>query len=248
MSKSLVVILHYNTTHYTDALYEMLKPYESNVYDLMVFDNGSDPGKESKYNTYKMEENCYYGGGLDVSIQFFLENTQYDSFTLLNSDLIVHGYNFIQRLRDTLFSDDKLMIASPCVIQPSLAQCYWKQMHCWNAREVRIVPFVDYQCALMKREFADHVKAFGSRYGWVQDLMTGIICRRQGWKIGVCDWIPIVHIGNGTVKETPQLSNYNVLAQQEMDEYFHTKQLVAEAEALKSESIRYCYGHVGPIL
>lgn len=28
MEKTLAVILHYNTTKYTDSLYEMLKPYE----------------------------------------------------------------------------------------------------------------------------------------------------------------------------------------------------------------------------
>ena len=39
--KSLVAILHFNTTKYTDALYEMLKPFEENVYDLIVIDNGS---------------------------------------------------------------------------------------------------------------------------------------------------------------------------------------------------------------
>ena len=48
--KTLAIILHYNTIGYTDALYEMLKPYERDEYELMVLDNGSQEGKASKYN------------------------------------------------------------------------------------------------------------------------------------------------------------------------------------------------------
>jgi len=241
MNKTLVAILHYNTIHYTDNLYEMLKPYEHDDYDLIVIDNGSDVGKSSKYTTYRVEENVCYGGGLDMSIQLFLENTDYDSFVLLNSDLIIHGYNFIKTLKEQLFKRDDLMIVSPCVIQPEKNQCFWKQMHCWNSTELRTVPFVDYQCALMKREFAQKVGGFGSKYGWVQDLMTGIICEDNNWKIGVCDWLPIVHIGNGTIKDNPNMSNYNILAQQEMDKHFMEAGLTDRVNQLKSKSMGYKY-------
>lgn len=241
MSKSLVTILHYNTVHYTDNLYEMLKPYERSDYDLVVIDNGSDEGKTSKYTTYRSEENVFYGGGLDMALQLFIDSKEYDSFVLLNSDIIVHGYNFVKTLREQLFKHDDVMIVSPCVIQPEKNQCFWKQMHNWNSTELRYVPFVDYQCAFMKREFAEKVGGFSSQYGWVQDLMTGIICEDNKWKIAVCDWIPIVHIGNGTVKETPKLSNYNIMAQQEMDKYFYDRQLVERANQLKAKSINYIW-------
>ena len=241
MSKSLVAILHYNTTQYTDALYEMLKPYEREDYDLVVIDNGSVEGKTSKYTTYRSEENVFYGGGLDMAMQLFIEKKEYDSMVLLNSDLIIHGYNFIKTMRELLFDRNDVMLVSPCVIQPTPQQCFWKQMHCWNANKLRIVPFVDFQCALMKRELVEKIGAFGSRYGWVQDLMTGIICEDNNWKIVVCDWLPIVHIGNGTVKDNPNLSNYNILAQQEMDQYFIDKNLTNRVNQLKMKSIGYKY-------
>jgi len=241
MSKSLVAILHHNTTQYTDALYEMLKPYEREDYDLVVIDNGSVEGKTSKYTTYRSEENVFYGGGLDMAMQLFIEKKEYDSMVLLNSDLIIHGYNFIKTMRELLFDRNDVMLVSPCVIQPTPQQCFWKQMHCWNANKLRIVPFVDFQCALMKRELVEKIGAFGSRYGWVQDLMTGIICEDNNWKIVVCDWLPIVHIGNGTVKDNPNLSNYNILAQQEMDQYFIDKNLTNRVNQLKMKSIGYKY-------
>ena len=67
------------------------------------------------------------------------------------------------------------------------------------------------------------MKAFGSKFGWVQDHMSGIVCKDKGWKIGVCDWIPVIHLGNGTVKDNqddPIISQYNQLADREMYEYF----------------------------
>jgi hypothetical protein len=228
MKKSLVTILHYNTVKYTDTLYEILKPFEREDYDLVVIDNGSDPEKISKYTSLKLDENVYYGGGLDVCINFFLENEQYDSLMIMNSDLIVHGQNFIKSLRESLFSDDKLMLVSGCVIQPEKGQCHWKMVHNWGHNKLRYVPWIDYQCPLMKREFANEIKGFGSKFGWVQDVMTGIVCKDKGWKIGVCDWVPIIHFGNGTVKDNldnPIISQYNVLAEQEMIQYFRDRNL-----------------------
>ncbi len=36
MNKSLVAILHFNSTKYTDTLYEMLKPYEGSDYEALA--------------------------------------------------------------------------------------------------------------------------------------------------------------------------------------------------------------------
>ncbi len=241
MNKSLIIILHYNTAFYTDNLYESLKPYERNDYEIFVLDNGSDEGKSSKYTTWKSEKWGGYGTGLDLALQLFIENKEYDSFVLLNSDLVLHGYNFIKTLRQQLFSRKDLMIVSPCVIQPEKAQSYWKQMHCFNSTTLREVPFVDYQCAFMKRKFAEKVKSFESTYGWIQDMMTGLICEDNKWKIAVCDWAPVIHIGNATVKANAHLSNYNILAQQEMEQYFISKGLMDRVNQLKLKSINYKY-------
>lgn len=228
MTNSLVAILHYNTVKYTDILYSLLKPYEGQDYDLVVIDNGSDLNKMSKYTTFRLDKNVYFGGGLDVTMNYFLENNRYDSMMLLNSDLILHGHNFVKALRKELFSDENLVIASGCVLQPEFTQCHWKMVHNWGHKEIRHVPWVDYQCALLKRKFVEEVKAFGSQFGWVQDIMSGIICQEKGWKIGVCDWVPVIHFGNGTVKDNlsdPVISKYNQLAEQEMVQYFQQKGL-----------------------
>lgn len=242
--KTLAAILHYNSTQYTDSLYEMLKPYEEDVYDLVVIDNGSEPDKTSKYTTFRLDENVYYGGGLDVTMNYFLENEQYDSMILLNSDLILHGPNFIKSLREELFADEDLVLVSGCVLQPEVNQCHWKMVHNWGSKVVRHVPWVDYQCCLLKRNFVEEVKGFGSRFGWVQDIMTGIVCEDKGWKIGVCDWLPVIHFGNGSVKQNthnPIVAQYNQLAEQEMFQYFKEKGLWDRfiQQRQKGESYKY---------
>jgi GT2 family glycosyltransferase len=245
MSKSLVAILHYNSTQYTDVLFELLKPYENDEYDLIVIDNGSDEGKTSKYSTFRLEENVYYGGGLDVTMDYFINNKQYDSMLLLNSDMIIHGQNFVKSLRKELFNKIPgidLMAVSGCVLQPEKNQCHWKTIHNWGHKNIRYVPWVDYQCVLLKRELVEAIGSFGSKFGWVQDVMTGIICEDNNWKIGVCDWLPTIHFSNGSVKDNsdnPIISNYNKYAEEEMINYFQAKNLWDRFLKLREKAEKY---------
>ena len=85
--KTLVTILHYNTPELTDNLYETLKPYEKDIYDLAIIDNGSHTNKKSKYTSYELEQNYFYGGGVSTILEMFLESPQYDSVMILNSDI-----------------------------------------------------------------------------------------------------------------------------------------------------------------
>jgi GT2 family glycosyltransferase len=243
-TKSLIVILHYNTTQYTDTIYELLKPYEREDYDLLVFDNASDEGKSSKYTTHRLEENCYFGGGYDVVMQYMLDHPEYDSMMMMSSDIICHGHSFIKTLRKELFTQPDLMVVSPCITQPELSQCYWEPVHCWGAKETRIVPWVDFQCPLLKRELVEEIKSFGLMFGWGNDVMTGIVCEQKGWKIGVCDFLTAIHLGNATVKahsDRPILSQYNQLAEQEMIEYFKNKGLLNDLIRMRELAKNYKY-------
>lgn len=242
--KTAVFIINYNTPEYTNNLYESLKPYERNDYELFVMDNNSDPGKESHYVNFKSSVNEGYGSALDLTMKLFLEEYDeniYDSLCIMNSDLILHGCNFFKELRKALFSRWDLMIVSPCIIQPEKNQNFFKQMWCWNSKEIRFVKLVDYNCPLIKREFIKKIGSFGSKKGWLQDFLTSIKCSEWGYKLGILDWVPVIHIGNGTVKQNKHLSNYNILAQREADEYFLKNGLVEQVNQLKLESMNYSY-------
>ena len=52
-TKTCAIILNCNLPDYTDMLYDSLKPYEREDYELFVLDNGSTPEGTSKYTTFK---------------------------------------------------------------------------------------------------------------------------------------------------------------------------------------------------
>ena len=176
--KILAVILHHNTFEYTNQLYEMLEPEQlSGNYDLVVIDNGSDIGKESKYNTYKLDENVFFGGGLNAAMNFVLDSDEYDSLLFLNNDLIV-GKNFINVLRlETLLG--RWDILSPCIIQPEKIQNHWKQMLCWGASVVRNVRWIDLQCPLISKKLIKYLNSIKTDENIIDPLFI------RGWGIDV---------------------------------------------------------------
>jgi hypothetical protein len=240
--KTLVVILQYNTHELTDSLYNTLKPYEEDIYDLVVIDNGSDKDKISQYATYALEENGYYGGGLNAALGLIINSDQYDSIMVLNNDILCHGKDYVKVLRQEMF-DNNFMIVSPCVLEPHTGnQTLWKPMRPWHTGVTRLAPFVDYQAPLLRKEFVEEVYPFNDqlKYGWGQDHLSGIVCQNKNWKIGVCDKVPIIHLISQTIEQNPEtLSNVNSLAEKNMFEYFQKENLFNEFINIRNQSMSY---------
>ena len=254
--KTLAVILHHNTPQYTDVLYELLEPeQESGNYDLVVIDNGSDVGKGSKYATHKLDENVFFGGGIDSAMRLVLESNDYDSLLFLNSDLIV-GKNFVKSLRlgagyhnvPNVENPINYDIVSPCIIQPEKTQNHWKQMLSWGMTETRKVKWIDLQCPLISRRFIQHIHDTKTTEnyidpllirGWGIDVLFGIICKAQGWKVGVCGNVPVVHLGSMTMKSLGNTNEYCRLAEQGMNEYFQKNQLMKEFNEMRKWAETY---------
>jgi GT2 family glycosyltransferase len=250
MSKTLAVILHYNTPHLTDRLYEQLKPYEGGDYELVVLDNGSPDEGRSKYTNYRCDANVYFGGGLNLTMNLVLENPQYDSLLFINSDLIVHGYRLIRELRRCMFEihndDTPYKIISPAIIQPEKNQCYWPTMHNWGSRVIRDVPWIDFQCPLFHRDFIEKIGQFDEDliFGWGNDVYSGYVCKQNEWKQGIVDWCTIVHLSNTTVKlnqNDPIIKNYNVYAEQGMIKFFQKIGKMEELIELRTQAKHYKY-------
>jgi len=240
--KTLVVILQYNTFELTNSLYHTLKPYEEDIYDLVIIDNGSDKEKISQYTTYALEENGYYGGGLNAALGLIIDSDQYDSVMVLNNDILCHGKDYVKVLRQEMFDND-FMIVSPCVLEPHTGdQTLWKPMRPWHTGTTRLAPFVDYQAPLLRKEFVEEVYPFNDqlKYGWGQDHLSGIICENKNWKIGVCDKVPIIHLISQTLEQNPEkLSNVNNLAEKNMFDYFQKENLFNEFISIRNKSMTY---------
>jgi len=243
--KTLVVIYNHNMADLTDQLFEALKPYENGLYDTVIIDNGSREEEISKYTTYKTEENCYFGGALNLAMDLFKSNEQYDSFLSLNNDIILHGHNFVKELRKIMFEQD-YTILSPCVLQPEKNQCFWKTVHNWGATEVRDVKWVDFQAPMIHRRFLDKMEQFPNEliYGWGQDALAGMICEENNWKVGVIDWLPIIHFSAFTYrseKSNLTISEYSQNAEREMFKYFQQSGRWEKYLEFREASSQYSY-------
>lgn len=246
MKKTLVVIYNHNMPDLTDQLYESLKPYENNLYDIFVLDNASKPEGKSKYTSFETEFNCYFGGALNLALQLFKQEEKYDSFLSLNNDIILHGPNFVKEMRRIMFEED-YTILSPCVLQPEKGQCFWKSVHNWGANKTRPVKWVDFQAPMIHRRYLDVMDQFPNElmYGWGQDILSGIICEQNNWKVGVVDWLPIIHFSALTYrseKSDLKPSEYSQKAEKNMFEYFHNNNLMDKVNEFRHHSANYSYG------
>jgi hypothetical protein len=245
MGKTLVVIYNHNMPDLTDQLFESLKPYENGLYDTVIIDNGSKPEGKSKYTTYETESNCYFGGALNLAMQLFKDNEQYDSMLSLNNDIILHGFNFVSELRKVMFEQD-YTILSPCVLQPEKGQCHWKSMLNWGSAQVRDVKWVDFQAPMIHRRYLDVMPQFPNElmYGWGQDILSGIVCDDNNWKVGVLDWLPIIHFSAFTYrseKSDLKVNEYSQKAESNMFNYFAQNSLIDKVSLFRDLSANYKY-------
>lgn len=245
-TKTLAIILHFNSTQHTNTLYQLLKPYERDDYDLQVWDNGSDPGREPMHTTKRLEKNIYFGGAFDLAMKYFLDHSEYDSFLFINSDIILQANTFIRGLRDKLFSaaGRTLKALSPCVIQSKLDQGPWKQAYCWHSSFIRPVRWMDPQFLLMQRDLVEVLYPLNNSYGFGIEVFIGLACEARGWKIGVVDNYPILHVGAGTVHDNlhiPEIASYGNNAYQEMIQQFTSLGLLGKLNEMHDWARNYTY-------
>lgn len=225
--KTLAIILNHNTPDLTNALYEELKPYENDLYDLFVLDNGSSNEGKSKYSTKELKKNLFFGGALNYAFDWFLKNQKmYDSLLFMNSDIVVHGPQYIKTLRKEMF-DHNLMIVSPCIIGNWVGIAplkMHKHMNCWGSKKIRLVKYVDFQTPLFHGDFIREVKSFPTElmFGIGQDHLSGLKCEDKSWKIGVIDWCVAYHEWAATIRSgrgPMKLDSFAIVSNQALQSY-----------------------------
>lgn len=223
----LIATLNHNLPELTDNLVNQLKRdplFES--CELMVVDNGS---KESpaKSTTHRLDENIFFGGGLNVVIDYFL-STDHDYLYFLNNDLIFHGPSFLTTsLKEAKESD--AAVYSPSVINASIEQCHWKQMWNWG-QGLRNVKWVDFQCPLLRRDVLEIIQQYPEEliYGWGNDLYTGCITEEHKLKTIVSDTNTICHLNSQTFKQNKiniGVQEFCKNAEEKMFSYFRNSEM-----------------------
>ena len=97
---------------------------------------------------------------------------------------------------------DVCMMA-PAVINASVDQCFWKQMHNWYTDGVRYVEWIDFQAPLLRRDIVEIIREYDEilLYGWGQDIEAGMVADDHGLKVGVADNICITHLNSQTLRK-----------------------------------------------
>ena len=247
--KTLVTILNHNLPEYTNALFESLYPYQGNLYDVTVLDNGSSNDGKSKYTTFELEKNVYMGGGFNAAMQYVLSSNDYDSLLFMNNDLTICGYNFVKVLREEMF-ENNFDLLSCCFFNVGLKQdCHWKTMHNWGAQKTREVPFIDFQMPLLSRRLLEEVKEIDLDliYGWGIDNYFALICKKKGWKIGVVDRLCAMHYNSLTVKNKKSdltMQTYCKNAEEGQYKFFTKNNLMLEFNNIRKMAEIYTPEHL----
>ena len=240
--KTLALILHYNTKEMTDSLYESLITNDKSLYDIFVLDNGSDIKEKSNYPSLSTKENLFFGGGLNWAFDYILKNNQYDSLLFLNSDLIIEKKDFVKNLRNEMFENNLKIISPSIAKEKGNPGCKWQQMCNWGTGGVRTVEWVDFQCPLFHIDFIDHVRYFDEdlKYGWGQEIFSGIICKKNKWEIGVSDNLDIEHLDSVTEKKFNKgFGRIKKLQFKGMNDFFQKENLVEELEEFRNRARIY---------
>ena len=239
----LIATLNHNLPQWTDNLVNQIK--RDPLFDkceLMVIDNGSsEPLAQS--TTHRLEQNIFFGGGLNAALEYFL-TTNHDYLYFLNNDLVFHGPSFLTTsLREAKESD--AAVYSPTIINASVDQCFWKQMWNWGSG-LRKVKWIDFQCPLLRRDILEKINQFPDEliYGWGLDFYTGCVSEENNFNTVVSDNNTITHMNSLTFKENKiniGVNEFCRIAEGNMNEYFRK----SESSSLYYDLRQYGKNYVG---
>jgi GT2 family glycosyltransferase len=235
----LIATLNHNLPDLTDNLVMQLKrdSYFDAHCELMVLDNGSSEPL-ARSTTHRLDENIFFGGGFNIVLDYFLNETDHEWLYFLNNDLIFHGPSFLTTSVTNAIKAEA-MVYSPAVINASVEQCHWKQMWNWG-QGLRSVKWIDFQCPLIHRTVLKQIQHFPEElvYGWGLDFYTGCITEQHGIKTVVDDTNTICHLNSQTFKQNKiniGVSEFCRNAETNMNNYF----LNSEFNSLYSELRTY---------
>lgn len=237
----LLATLNHNLSELTDNLCNQLKkdPMFDTHCELMCLDNGSITSPIS--TTHYLDENVYFGGGFNVVLEYFLNQTNHKWLYFLNNDLLFHDRFVSTSIQEANKCDAD--VYSPSVINASIEQCNWKQMLNWGSGKCREVEWIDFQAPLIHRSVLENIKQFPHEliYGWGLDVYTGIVCKEHGFRTVVSDTNTICHLNSQTLKQNKVNIGMNEFcrrAETAQNNYFKNN---AEFHGMRSNAANYTF-------
>jgi hypothetical protein len=92
----------------------------------------------------------------------------------------------------------------------------------WKSEEIRLVPWVDFQCPLIHRDLIEKIGGFSSKikFGYAHHFICAFVCEENDWRIGVSDKKLVTHIGAQTATKIWSWTEYFKGATRQMRKYF----------------------------
>lgn len=239
----LIATINHNLPELTDNLVSQINSSIRGKDELLVLDNGSEIQNRAKSTTHYLDTNVFFGGGFNVILDYFLNETTQDYLFVLNNDLIFHGHNLIQTIEDRI-NQFNLDVYSPSIINASISQCHWKQMYNWNSDTIRYVDWIDFQAPVLSRRLLEMIVQYPSEliYGWGLDFFTGIITQRNNMNTGVDDRMTFTHLDGQTFKQNKiniGINEFCMNAERNMNNFFYSSDMQNEYMQLRTYGENY---------
>jgi GT2 family glycosyltransferase len=194
--KITIGILSYNNPSYTDRLVENIKDLINTDHSLIVYDNGSDLDKISKYTTHRTDTNVRMTGGFNNIIN---ESHSFDYIWLFTNDC------YFETKIDPLENMINKITKYPDIgiLHPSMDQrvnvCY--DIKNTGRRGLKIVSEYDFVCPMFSKKALEFC---GGKFnqqlvcGWGIDYETSFLVRASGLKLAINHDLIVMHNTSST--------------------------------------------------
>lgn len=216
MKKISIIILTWNGLDYTRKCLESLK--ESNGImdcDVYVVDNGSSDGTIEYLENLdwikviKNDENLGFVRGNNVAIRQITDG----DIILLNNDIIICQKDWIEKLEESAYKDDKIGIAGCRLVNEKgeflhagtyiYPETYWGQQIGGGQKDIgqyqddREVQGVVFACAYIKREVIDKIGGLNETFfSYFEDTDYCLAAKKAGFKVICCGGVTLIHYQN----------------------------------------------------
>ncbi len=219
MNKVDIIIPTVFNPNLTYGLLDSFKKFNIGTeYLITIVDNGSNPEFEyndDKINIIKFKDRLGFSQAMNEGIKA----TKNDYVLLCNNDTLIQHDNFLSNLLQTMESEEKVGIVSPCTNYICIENAKCKDV---NSRDNRIINqggHIAAVCWLIKRSTLLDIGVFDENLKNSHqdgDLSERIL--RAGYKIMIDRRSFIFHYGSRSVSQTPgyyeefqRNSNYSIL-------------------------------------
>jgi hypothetical protein len=189
------LVLSYNVPEVTDRLVENIRSVSSVRWPLVVYDNGSQLSKKSKYTTHGGNPNLRMTGGFNAGLEIIRkEHPKAHAVWLFTSDC----YFTTPRCPVKTVAGCFGLYPDLGILHPSedpKVHCCW-DVHNQQPNGIKIGWMYDFVCPIFTRQALDLMNwqfRPALKLGWGLDFESSWIVREAGLKVGVVHDLVINH-------------------------------------------------------